>query len=315
MSERKKVGLALGGGGSRGFAHIGVLKILEKYKIPIDYISGTSIGALVGALYSAQPNAKKLEKEILETKWDDLFDYTIPREGLIKGEKLEKFLKGKLDSLKFNQLKIPLFITAFDLENKQEIIFNKGDVAKAVRASISIPGIFVPVENNGRILVDGGITDLIPTEILKKEGAEITIAVNVDFIKEKKPTLKEEAVVSSSKRKFPGIIATMGKSIQIIEAEASKAELNSDKPDLIISLDLENVSTFDFSQIKKIIRKGELAAIKSIKKLDKLTNPSPFKEFLQQLNPIPIIKEVTQNITEATKEVKENITEAASDKK
>ena len=190
MEEKKKVGLALSGGGARGIAHIGILKTLEKYKVPIDYISGTSIGALIGALYSAEPNAKKLEKEVLEIEWKKLFDYTIPTKGLIKGKKIEEFLKEKFGDLKFNELKIPLFITAFDIENKQEIIFHKGNVAKAVRASISIPGIFVPTENNGKILVDGGLTDLIPTEILKKEGADIIIAVNLNSIKEKETSLE-----------------------------------------------------------------------------------------------------------------------------
>lgn len=309
MLEKKKIGLALGGGGARGFAHIGVLKILEKYKIPIDFISGTSIGALIGALYSAEPNAKKLEKECLETDWKKLFDYTISREGLIRGEKIEKFLEEKLDNLQFSHLKIPLFVTSFDIENKQEIIFNKGEVAKAVRASISIPGIFVPVENNGKILVDGGITDLIPTEILKKEGANIIIAVNVDSVREKKPTLKEEAFSKIATRKIPGMISLVSKSLQVMEAEASKAELNSDKADLVINLNLENVSTFDFSSLKKTIRKGELETNKSIKQLKSLTTPSPLKQLLDELNPLPLLKEVKENIGEVTKDVKKNIKE------
>lgn len=311
MSEKRKIGLALGGGGARGIAHIGVLKSLEKHKIPIDFISGTSIGALIGAMYSAQPNAKKLEKEFLETKWKELFDYKIPSDGLIKGDKIEKFLEEKLDNLKFNQLKIPLFITAFDIEKKQEVIFHRGDVAAAVRASISIPGIFVPAENNGRILVDGGIADLVPIQILKKNGADSTIAVNVDYIKEKEPSVGQKSILTRGKKKIPGIMYTLSKSLQVIEAEASKAELEKDKPDLLISLDLENIPTLDFSNMKKIIRKGELATDRTIKKLIKLTNPNPIKELLEGLNPIPIIKGVEENITK----VAENIKELAADKK
>jgi NTE family protein len=306
MLEKKRVGLALGGGGARGFAHIGVLKVLEKYKIPIDYISGTSIGALIGALYSAEPNAKKLEKEVLETNWEEFFDYTFPQKGLVKGEKIEAYLEKKLENLKFNQLKIPLFVTAFDIENKQEIIFNKGDVAKAIRASISIPGIFVPVENNGRILVDGGLTDLIPTEILKKEGAEVLIAVNVDSVKEKKPSIKEEAVKNVGQKKIPGVVYTISKSLQVMDAEASKAELNLDKADVVISLNLENLGTLDFSKekIKSTIKKGEIATTKLIKKLTKVTENNPLKEFLEQIAEIPIIKEVKENITEAGSGIK-----------
>jgi len=306
MSEKRRVGLALGGGGARGFAHIGVLKVLEKYKIPIDFMSGTSIGALIGALYSAEPNAKKLEKEVLETNWNDFFDYTFPQKGLVKGTKIEAYLEKKLENLKFNQLKIPLFVTAFDIENKQEIIFNKGDVAKAIRASISIPGIFVPVENNGRILVDGGLTDIIPTEILKKEGAEVVIAANVDSVKEKKPSIKEEAVRNVGQKKIPGVVYTISKSLQVMDAEASKAELNLDKADVVISLNLENLGTLDFSKekIKSTIKKGEIATTKLIKKLMKITENNPLKEFLEKIAEIPIIKEVKENITEAGKNIK-----------
>lgn len=302
MSEKKKVGLALGGGGARGFAHVGVLKTLEKYKIPIDYISGTSIGALVGALYSAEPNAKKLEKEILQTDWEQFFDYTFPQKGLIKGEKIESFLKKRLGDLRFDQLKIPLFITAFDIENKQEIIFNKGDVAKAVRASISIPGIFIPVENNGRILVDGGLTDLIPTEILKKEGADIIIAINVDSAKERKSPIKEEAICVKGKKQIPGVIYTISKSLQVMGAEASTAELNSDKADFVVNLKLGDVSTLDFKKIKETIKKGEIASKKSIEELKKMTENNPFKDFIEQIANISILKEVSKNINKVTSE-------------
>jgi NTE family protein len=286
MEERKKIGLALGGGGARGLAHIGVLKVFEKYKIPIDYISGTSIGALIGALYSAEPNAIKLEKDILETNWKKLLDYTIPKEGLIKGDKIEEFLKNKLGNLKFSQLKIPLYITAFDIENKQEIIFSKGDVAKAIRASISIPGIFVPVENKGKILVDGSLADLIPTEILKKIGADIIVAVNVELVKEKKPNFKEEAISNKGKKKIPGIIYTISHSLQILGEEVSKAELNMDKCDLVININLEEKSTMDFSNPEKIIIKGERAAKNSIKEIIALTEEHPLKNFLKKFTKI-----------------------------
>src|SRR6056297_3089720 len=189
MAKRKKVGIALSGGGSKGIAHIGVLKILEKYNIPVDFVSGTSIGAVIGALYCSGYTSKKLEILFTEDKkeWKKLFDYTFPKHGLIKGKRIEKFIQEELKDTKFKDLEIPLYITAFDIENKQEIYFNKGSVSKAVRASISIPGMIVPVENNNRILVDGGIVDPIPTEVLKKAGADIIIAINVNERETKKP--------------------------------------------------------------------------------------------------------------------------------
>ena len=119
LFKRKKIGLALGGGGARGMAHIGVLKILEKNNIPIDMISGTSMGAAVGALYSLEPNAKKLEKEVLSMKWKELFDYTISSKGIIKGDRIYNFFKKRLKNANFSDLKLPLFVTAFDIGNKR----------------------------------------------------------------------------------------------------------------------------------------------------------------------------------------------------
>jgi NTE family protein len=313
MFERKKVGLALGGGGARGLAHIGVLKILEKNNIPIDFIAGTSIGAVIGALYSSEPNSKKIEKEALETKWNDLFDYTIPRCGLIKGAKIEQYLEKKLGNIKFNQLKIPLYVTSFDIEKNQEVIFSRGDVAKAVRASISIPGIFIPVENNGKILVDGGVIDPIPTEILKKMGAEIIIAVNVDIVKERIPIFNEEATLKPGIKKIPNVLKTISRSLQVIESESSILDANKDKADLIINIDLEETGTLDFSDVKKSIKKGEDIARISLRKMKRLTEPNPFKLFLDELNENltktpavgTIVKEVEKDIKKMNKKVEE----------
>src|SRR3989344_1593617 len=239
MFQRKKIGVALSGGGMKGLAHIGVLKILEDYKIPIDMISGTSMGAVIGALYSAEPNAKKLEKEVMKENLGGFFDYTLSRHGIIRGKKIEEYLDKKLEKIDFKELKIPLYVTACDLEKNREIIFHKGDVAKAVRASISIPGIFIPVENNHKILVDGGLIDPIPVDILRKFGADIVIAVNVDYLKEKKPMLNEKALRVQADRQMPSIMDISLRSLDIMSAEASRAELLEKKADLLINVKLE----------------------------------------------------------------------------
>lgn len=283
MFKRKKIGLALGGGGARGLAHIGVLKVLEDYKIPIDMIAGTSMGAVIGALYSAEPNAKKLKKEVTASDWKNLFDYTISKTGLIKGKRIEEFLEKKLDQIKFNELKIPLYITAFDLDQKREIVFSKGNVAKAVRASISIPGIFIPVQKRGEIIVDGGVTDIIPTDALRKAGADIIIAVNVDSVKEKATLYGQEADSKKTDKKIPNLINTMSRSLQVIEAEACKYEIEKEKADLVISPNLEKIGTFEFSKAKKAIEIGERKAKMSIEEIKKLAEPNPFKEFLNSL--------------------------------
>jgi len=271
MSERKKVGLALSGGGARGLAHIGVLKVFEKNKIPIDFISGTSMGAFVGAIYSAEPNIKKLEKDFLDKPWKTSFDYNfLPSQGLIKGDKIEKWLEKQINDLEFKDLRIPLFVTAYDLRSKREIIFNKGDVAEAVRASISLPGIFVPVENKGRLLVDGGIVDPIPSEVLTKAGAEVVIAVNVNAVKEKEPIVGEVATKMRDSKNIPSILDTVSKSIQREGAVLAEYDLINKKIDLVINVYLEDIGTLEFDKIKKAIRAGEFAAKRSLDEIKKI---------------------------------------------
>lgn len=283
MFKRKKIGLALGSGSAKGLAHIGVLKVLEKHKIPIDFIAGTSMGSLVGALYCSEPNAQKIEQEMLNTKskWKSIIDLTFPRAGLIKGEKMEKDLREKLENKNFKDLKIPFFVTAVDIQNEQEVIFHKGDVAKAVRSSISVPGVFVPTENNGRILVDGGVIDPLPVEVLKQAGADIIIAVNVLGLKEKKPILSEEAIVKENKIKKPNIINTLLKTFQIIEAEGSRAILEKLGADLIITPDLEGIRSIDFFKVDEVIKRGERAAERSLQDIKKLAKPNFFQRFFQ----------------------------------
>ncbi len=280
--NKKKVGVALSSGGSRGLAHIGVLEILEKNNIPIDLIAGTSMGALVGALYAMEPNAKKIEKQALKLKNQKLFDYTFPRHGLIKGKKIEKILNDLIEDTTFKDLKIPLYITAFDLENNREIIFHRGSVAKAVRASISIPGIFVPLINKNRVLIDGAVVDPIPTEILRKMGADIVIAVNVNYMKNKKPILNDEAVPKQSGKNLPSIYQNVMKSLHIRECEISAADLLGEKADVVININLENVDGFDFSKSKTLINKGKYCARRHLKKIQ-IASGHPFKEFIKSL--------------------------------
>lgn len=292
MFKRKKVGLALGGGGARGLAHIGVLKVLEEYNIPIDMISGTSIGAVVGALYCSDLNAKKLEKEATSMNWKQLFDYTISSKGIIKGNRLYDFFKKRFNAMKFKDLRIPLYITSYDLEGKREVIFSKGDIAKALRSSTSIPGIFFPAENDRKLLVDGAVRDIIPNEILTKKGCDIVIAVNVDSVKENKTLYDQEAKISSRTKDLPSALETFSKAMQVVQSQNCKSELLKEKIDLVISPKVEDIEVLDFSKAKKAIKKGELSAKKSIERIQKLTEPNPFKEFLNYLNQDIDVKKV-----------------------
>jgi len=181
-SRQLRIGLALGSGGAKGLAHIGVIKVLEKNNIPIDFIAGSSIGALIGGFYSATKDIKRIEEIALSTNWRQLLSLIDPslRRGLIKGEKIKKFIETHIGKVKFRDLKIPLSVIATDLRTGEIIPINQGEVASAIRASISFPLIFKPVEREGRLLADGGLSLPIPVEVVNKMGAGLVIAVNLD---------------------------------------------------------------------------------------------------------------------------------------
>jgi len=279
MFKRKKIGVALSGGSAKGLAHIGVLKVLEQNKIPIDLIAGTSMGAVVGALYCSFGNANEIEKIFQKIEWKKLVDLTIPKQGLLKGEKIENLLKDIICNKKFSELKIPLYVSVVDLNKNQEIIFHKGNVAKAVRASISLPGIFRPVVNNGRILVDGGLINPLPIEALKKAGAEIIIAVNVNSLK-KGYVSYDKASDNFDNFKMPLITEVLMKSFQITESRKVDVTLEKFKPDILIEPDLKNLNATDFLKYNQFIKQGEQAARKEIIKIKKQKSHDFFSDLI-----------------------------------
>ena len=179
-----KIGLALGSGGARGLAHIGVIRALETHGIPIDYIAGTSIGSIMGSHYAAFPDHKKLMQlayDFSNRKGFSLVDLTL-RGGLIKGMKIESIIAEILEGATFETLKIPFAAVATDFNTAQEVILRTGDLVKAIRASISVPGFFQPVHYEGRLLADGGLSQPVPSNVVRSMGADIVIAVNLDTI-------------------------------------------------------------------------------------------------------------------------------------
>jgi NTE family protein len=178
---RPKIGLILGGGAARGYSHLGILKRLEEENIPVDFIIGTSIGALIGALYASGNDIDDLlfeAKDMTLSKFAGLLDLSVPRKGLVKGDKIEQYLSEYIKK-DFSELQIPLYIVAADLESKKGVVFFQGSVIKAVRASIAIPGIFEPVEMQQLKLVDGSILKLSVEDFAAKLGADIIINVDV----------------------------------------------------------------------------------------------------------------------------------------
>jgi NTE family protein len=181
MNDKPTIGIALGSGAARGLAHIGVLQALEDHDINIDYVAGSSAGALVGGLYCCGIEPKTIRdiaNQIDRKLWVDL---SVPKRGFIKGEKIEEIIKLLTGNRNIEELTKKLAIVATDLKSAKRYVFKKGPIYKAIRASISIPGVFVPVRYNDMVLVDGGVTDRVPVSVVKDMGADIVIAVDVGF--------------------------------------------------------------------------------------------------------------------------------------
>lgn len=265
MFRRKKIGIALGGGAAKGLAHIGVLKVLEENNIPIDFISGTSMGAVIGALYCANPDAEELEKLAVEMNWKKIIDFNIPKEGLLKGDKLEREFEKLIISNDFKKLRIPFFATAVDIRKNKEVILSSGSVSKAVRASTSLPGIFKPLKYDGKILIDGGLIDPVPIEILKKKGADIVIAIDVEghrnYVAEKESM---------------NIFEVLLRSFHMIVSARTDAIIKKGKPDVLIVPDLRKVRYVDFHKQRKGILEGEIAAKKELKNIIKVVKKGGF---------------------------------------
>jgi len=261
-----RVGLALGSGGFRGLAHIGVIKVLEKNDIPIDLIAGSSIGALIATLYAYCLDIKKIEKIALNTSWrSGLSIFDLGRHsGLIKGAKIEKLITNWLGHICPGKPLIPLSVVATDLNTGQPVIFTKGDFAKPIHGSIAIPLIFEPVYYQGRILADGGLVNPVPDDIVKKMGADKIIAVNLD----------QGDFKPFSATKKPSFVRVALRSLDIM---AWHLNINSTyDADVIIHplIAEEGIVGFEKflnrNKVKQLIKIGEQAAEKELPKIKKL---------------------------------------------
>jgi NTE family protein len=178
-----RIALVLGGGAARGFAHIGVIRVLEQERIPVDLVVGTSVGSLIGAVYASHKDSFELEWTAFQLDKDDLFDFGIMNAvvgmGYAKGEKLEQFVGQSVKQKDIEKLRVPFAAVATDLNWGERVVLDKGSVARAVRASSAIPGVFEPVAHQGKLLVDGGVVDNIPIDVAKAKGADLVIAVDI----------------------------------------------------------------------------------------------------------------------------------------
>jgi NTE family protein len=243
-----KLALVLGAGSSKGFAHIGVLKILESNKIPIHMVVGTSVGSAVGSLYAYGYNAFELQKMSFSIEKGDVIDLTIPDNGFIKGEKLEEFINKTLKYTPIEKLKIPFYAVATDILTGQEIVFGKGNTGTAVRASCSIPGIFRPVKIADRMYVDGGVVSPVAVDAARKFGADIVIAVDIS---------------TSVERTIPeNTIETILQSLNIMYSKLASIQLS--QADVVIRPKVGHIGSSDFSKRHEAILEGEKAALEAL---------------------------------------------------
>jgi len=257
-----KLGLALGSGGARGLAHIGVLEVLENENIKIDYITGSSMGSLIGALYASGVPLKYMTVLAEELEWENLIDVTFPRKGLLKGNKILKFVELMTKNNIFADLNIPFAAVACDIENGEHFIIKEGSVAEAVRASTAVPGVFIPFDFKGRKLVDGGLVDPIPVSSCYNLGADVVIGVNVNLKK----------IDNQVNNIFDVLLNTF---------DVMQLKLNSKRNyqvDIMLRPELNELSAYDLDKANFFIEAGKEAARESLDEIKYLLKEDNYEK-------------------------------------
>lgn len=290
---RPKLGLVLSGGGARGAAHIGVLKVLEELRVPVDVIAGTSMGSIVGGLYASGLSPQEMEDELAAVDWDDAFNDDVPRPqipfrrkqdqsqylsrlvvgiqdgkiafptGLVEGQKLN-FILRKLtlpvvEVTDFDRLPVPYRTVGTDITTGHKVVLSKGSLADSMRASMAFPGLFAPVEIDGKLLVDGGVSENFPVQTARGAGADRLIAVNIGT------PLKEKERLGSLVK----IVSQVTNVATATNVEASKAALRPD--DVFLEPDLGDISFIAFNRVRDAVAAGERSARQSADRLRELS--------------------------------------------
>jgi NTE family protein len=248
-----RIGLALGGGAARGFAHIGVIQVLEEQGIKPQLVVGTSAGSLVAALYASGKGGNELAALAQNMDESALTDWSFPGRGMIRGEALAKFVRQQTNSLTIEQMKLPLGIVATDLADGQPILFQRGDAGAAVRASSAVPAVFQPVKMGGREYVDGGLVSPVPVRFAREMGADLVIAVDISSPPNPDSTGDSIHILLQT-------VAIMGRSINRWELKDA---------DVVIRPTLAGVSSADFTARMKAVQSGREAALAALPALRK----------------------------------------------
>lgn len=262
-SKRPRVGLALSGGAARGIAHVGVLRVLAEHQIPIDFVAGTSAGALVAAALAGGLSLAEIEALARGLRWRDMGRMTLSRLGIQSNARMEEFVRERLPITRFEDLKIPLAVVATDLHSGTAVVMSgEGDVAFAVRASCAVPGWYVPVtDEKGRQLVDGGLVANIPTAAARALGADVVIAVDVN----------------SEGAKFVGppqsVLGVMFQAMLVIQRTAATHQLQD--ADVVIRPRVGHLRWDEVTRADEFITAGEEAARTTVARIKELLAPPP----------------------------------------
>lgn len=302
--KKKKIALVLGSGGARGWSHIGVLRAVAESGIPVHCVAGTSMGALVGAAF-ASSRVTELGTVAVQLDWKQVLrhfvEFNLPRNGLVDGGQIIKFLRDYISPLPIENLAMPFAAVATDISSGEPVIIDRGDLMSAVRASIAIPGLFTPLNLNGRFLVDGGMVNPVPVNVARSMGADFVIAVNLNRNLAKRSTAlpehaadktpasrverlhkKLEALVRNMnsgkspvdtdrlkhldfwfiKKNDPSIFDVLGNSLRIMETRMAEIMLKNDPPDILIEPELNNFEFMEFQRASEAIEIGYAEAMR-----------------------------------------------------
>jgi len=301
-----KIGLALGSGAARGMSYIGILEILDESDIKIDFMAGTSIGALIGAIYAAGVPVSRMEQVACSMNWrrlTSLLDPIIPTSGLIDGKKVATFIDNLLPVKTFEELDIPLAVTATDIESGELVVIRQGNLLEAIGAAIAFPGIFNPVRIADRFLVDGGLCAPVPTDIVRDMGADTVIGACAipEIEKKTTETYSPPSAKKSDKKRFlenfnsewlektfseiwqgqnnrqnsppqverkpPGILRVFAQSIAIMENQINSLRIENDQIDLLIRPEMKDVTLLEFHRAEECISAGKSATLAALKDL------------------------------------------------
>jgi NTE family protein len=257
--ERPKVGVALGGGFARGIAHVGVLRVLEQNEIPIDYIAGTSVGALIASAYASGTSLDHMARQASITRFRDFGRWTLSRMGMASNDRLQDFLNRLSTAKYFHEMRIPLAIVATDLLKGESVHFTDGEVGPALRASCAYPGLFLPVEYRDHYLVDGFLTEQVPAPAVREMGAEVVISVHLE------PGLLDV--------KPRNTIEVISRSFSIIQTVANQPWRGA--TDVLIEPNVHHVLWDEFVKSPQLIAAGEAATLELLPRIKALLERGP----------------------------------------